>query len=210
MAVQRTFSNGLARTSVTATDERSFDAVEKGAGFIELPRSVYPSLSESSSAKSASTVQPRIQNRKSRTIEFPTDIATYRIFRTSCDRIIEELSKIPRYFHGNAVSDEGVEVVAEVEALLEDLYECRHGQGEILKRIIVAIQSQVNNVQWEKSHAEFLTDIFAFLRVRYLIDESVVATCYDMIKEHGLDPFRGSVATPLAAKRYRIEEIKNE
>jgi hypothetical protein len=208
MSQQRSFAGGLSRASVSAPAERNTNTVEKGSASTDDARSICVSLSASSSAKStAGTLVTRGQARKSTVAEVPTDAASYKKFRGLCDRIIEELQNIPRFLHGDVVTDEGAEVVAEVEALLEELYDCPHGQGEALKRVVVAIQSQVNNVQWEKTHADFLMEVFTFLRVRYLIDESVVAACYDTMKEHGLDPFRGSVAESLVVKRYRIEEI---
>jgi hypothetical protein len=211
MSQHRSFASGFSRASVSAPDERNTDTVEKGSATTDDARSIRVSLSASSSEKStAGTSATRGEARKSTVADVPTDIASYEKFRRLCDRIIEELQNIPRFLHKDVVTDEGAEVVAEVEAILEELYDCPHGQGEALKRVIVAIQSQVNNVQWEKTHADFLMDVFTFLRVRYLINDSVVAECYDMMKERGLDPFRGSVAQPLVVKRYRIEEISTK
>jgi hypothetical protein len=108
------------------------------------------------------------------------------------------------------VSEEGTEVVVEVEVLLEELYACKYGQGESLKRVVVAVQSQVNNARWDRKHVEFLRDVVRFLRVRYLVDEATVEACYEMMKARGLDPFRGSICEPRVVKRYRIEEVAED
>jgi hypothetical protein len=139
--------------------------------------------------------------------ELPKDVAAYREFRKICDDIADELRRIDGFLVENSVSDEGLEVVVEIEALLEDLYDCSHGQGESLKRVVVAVQSQVNNAFWDRRHVEFLKDVVHFLRVRYLVDEATVEACYEMMKTRGLEPFRGTVLEPRVVKRFRIEEV---
>jgi hypothetical protein len=208
MSQQGSFAGGLSRASVQAPDDR-IDTVEKGSGVSDdAPRSIRVSISAASSAESTTSgITNRGQARRWPAADVPTDNKSYEKLRRLCDCIIEELKNIPRFLQGDLVADEGAEVVAEVEALLEELYDCPHGESEVLKRVVVAIQSQVNNVQWERRHAEFLDDVLSYLRVRFLVDESVVAACYDMMKERGLDPFRGSITEPLVVKRYRIEEI---
>lgn len=123
--------------------------------------------------------------------KIPTDAETYRAFRELCTQIIEELRGLWRFLKDDVVSDEGSEIVAEVESLIEKLYDCPFGQGESLKKVVVTIQSQVNHVQWERRHAEFLTDVFTYLRPRRLINDGTVAECCDLIKAHKLDLFRG-------------------
>jgi hypothetical protein len=110
-----------------------------------------------------------------------------------CDDISRELVRMDCFLVDDTVSDEGAGIIAEIEILLERLYACPHGQGESLKRVIVAVQSQVNNAPWDKRHIDFLGDIVRFLRVRHLVDDAAVDACYDMIKARGLDPFRGTI-----------------
>ena len=105
------------------------------------------------------------------------------------------------------VIEAGLEVFVEVEHLLERLYECPWGEGECLKRVVVAVQAQINNSWWTQAHVQFLDDIVGRLRVRYLINEAVVRECYELIELHGLDPFRGGVSEPEVRKRFRIQEV---
>ena len=137
----------------------------------------------------------------------PKDIVAYRIFRRLCDDIFNELRRIDAFIIEEKVSDEGAEVVTEIEALLERLYDCGYGQGESLKRAVVAVQSQVNNARWDRRHVEFLREFVRYLRVRYLVDEAAVNVCYEIMKAQGLDPFRGTICEPSVLKRYRIEEV---
>jgi hypothetical protein len=139
----------------------------------------------------------------------PRESTSYPVYRRLCDETFKELERIDAFIVEGEVSDEGMEVVAEVEALLEQLYACPYGQGESLKRVVVALQSQVNNARWDRRHIDFLRDVVRYLRVRYLVDEATVGACYDMMKAHGLDEFRGTIGAPWVVKRYRIEEVKD-
>lgn len=167
-------------------------------------------ISESSSLSIAlSGVRDAVPAKsKSPRSRHPQDVAANRAFRRLCNSLIEELGKIDVFFVGDEVSDEGAEVVTEVEALLEELYDRPYGQGESLKRVVVAVQSQVNNARWDRRHVDFLRDVFRFLRVRYLVNEATVIACYDAMKARGLDPFCGTIGEPRAVKRYRIEEVE--
>lgn len=136
------------------------------------------------------------------------EVASYVAFRRLSDDIYKEIERIGVFFVADEVSEKGAEVVAEIEVLLEQLYACPYGQGESLKRVVVAVQSQVNNAQWNRRHVEFLRDVVRYLRARYHVDEAAVDACYVMMKERGLDPFRGTVGAPRVVKRYRIEEVK--
>ena len=135
------------------------------------------------------------------------NVANYRAFRCICDDIAQELSRADTFLQGDEMREEGAEIVAEVEVLLEDLYGCPYGQGECLKRVVVALQSQVGNARWDRRLVDFLKEVFGFLRVRYLIDETTVAACFDMMETHGLNPFRGTIREPRVAKKYRIQEV---
>jgi hypothetical protein len=140
--------------------------------------------------------------------KLPKDDTAYRSFRRLCDRLAEELNNIDDFLLKDEIADEGFEVVVEVEHLLEDLYDCPWGENECLKRTVVAIQSQVNNINWTRQHVDFLKDIVNYLRVRYLIDEATVNACYTMLADRGLDLFRGTVSEPKVVKKYRIDEVK--
>jgi hypothetical protein len=133
---------------------------------------------------------------------------SYRSFRRTCDQLRLEIGRIDEFVDNGIVTDEGLEVVVEVEHLLESLYDCPWGEGESLKRVIVAIQSQVANAVWTAKHVDFLKDVIARLRVRYLINADVVNDCYELIETHGLEEFRGSVTETETRKKYRIEEVK--
>ncbi len=147
---------------------------------------------------------------KSAPKRYPQEFALYPAFRRLCDEIRRELGRIYAFLIDDVVSDEGAEVVVEVEELLEQLYAYPYGEGECLKRIVVAVQSQVNNTRWERHHVEFLNDVVRFLRVRYLVDEAAVKACYDFMKSHELNEFRGTICAPQVLKRYRIEEVNDD
>ena len=206
MAEQRFLTNSVSWAGPTT---REAEPIAKGEPAARGGQKSERSISEPSSLKIAtSSVAGEGQASRRRGLEKPPkDIAVYRTFRRLCDRILDELGKIGPFFAGDQVSDEGVEVVAEIEALLEELYTCPHGQGEFLKRLVVAVQSQVNNADWDRRHVAFLREIVRFLRGRYLLDEGTVDACYDLMKEQGLDRFRGTICEPRAVKRYRIEEV---
>jgi hypothetical protein len=155
----------------------------------------------------APAAEPPPQPRRGQPRLPPAQGSHYRHFRQLCDRLVEELKKIDDFLDDGGVTEEGLEVVVEVEALLEALYDCPWGKGESLKRVVVAIQSQVNNANWKRPHVAFLKEVLPYLRVRYVIDDGTVAECYAMIKRQGLDPFRGTVSEPVVLKKYRIEEV---
>lgn len=130
----------------------------------------------------------------------------YGAFRRTCDRLAAELRRVDDYLKDGVLCDEGMEVVVEVEQILDDLYRVDYGQRECLKRIVVAINSQINNIRWTASHSGFLRDTALMLRNSYLVDDSLVKECYALIKRYGLDPFRGTVSESPVLKRYRIVE----
>ncbi len=115
-----------------------------------------------------------------------SDTPAYETFRSLCNAILEELERRDK-----------AQAVAAIGELLERLYDCGHGDDDALKRVIVAVQSQVNRVAWDEAHTRFLFDLFSFLRWRRRLDGETVARCYETLKQHGLDPFRGSVAQPV-------------
>jgi len=133
--------------------------------------------------------------------------APYQDFRRICDELLAEARRADDYLVDGRMSDTGMEIVVEVEQLLDKLYRSTWGTKECLKRIVIAISSQINNVQWTQAHVGFLKDIFLLLRNSYLIDDSLVGECLKLIREHGLEVFRGSIAETEVRKKYRIVEM---
>ena len=86
------------------------------------------------------------------------------------------------------------------------MYACHWGEGENLKMVVVALQSQLNNVQWDRRHVELLKSRVRRLRTAYLIDARCVDDCYQEIEELGLNQFRGTLSEGEVRKRYRIIE----
>lgn len=127
-----------------------------------------------------------------------------------CGRVLEELDELEAadYLVDGTVSDEGAGVVAEIANLLEQLFDCPFGQGESLKSVVVAIQSQTNNADWTPEIVAFLRDTMQFLRARYVVNDQTVDEVYEILKEHGLDPFRGSVSDRDIKTRYRLVEVE--
>ena len=105
------------------------------------------------------------------------------------------------------LSDTGMEVVVEAEQLLDKLYVNTWGERECLKRIVLAIGSQIYNVQWTQAHVAFLKDVVGLLQISYHIDDSLVEECLKLIRVHGLEVFRGTIAETEVRKKYRIMEV---
>ncbi len=118
-----------------------------------------------------------------------------------------EVKRASDYLVEGTMSDMGMEVVVEVEQILDELYRNTWGTNECLKRIVVAIGSQIYNVRWTAAHVGFLKDVVRLLRISYLIDESLVAECLKLIRDHRLEVFRGSIAETEVRTRYRIVEV---
>jgi len=133
-----------------------------------------------------------------------------RQFSQICEQVLDELEGLEAadYLMDGKVSDEGAGVVAEIANLLEQLFDCPFGDGESLKSVVVAIQSQTNNVDWTPEILAFLRDTMQFLRARYVVNDQTVDEVYEILKEHGLDPFRGSVSDRDMKTRYRLVEVE--
>lgn len=128
----------------------------------------------------------------------------HRTYRALCDQLLLHTRRLADFVDQDYVTDEGLEVVVRIEELFEEMYDCGWGSGENLKRLVVAVQSQIGNVRWNRSHVSFLNNLIPFLRQRYLIDGSVVSECQRMVKEHGLDLFRGTVHAPEVRREYSV------
>jgi hypothetical protein len=211
MEEQRALASSLAPSELLGRVNGEVDPVGKAEVARAVGRESGRVISEPSSIKipAGDGKTPREARGKPALKKPPKELAAYRAFRGLCDEILNELRQIDVFLVGDEVNDEGAAVVVEVEELLERLYNCPFGQGESLKRVVVAVQSQVNNVPWARRHVEFLKEIVRYLRVRYLVDEASVHACYEMMKARGLDPFRGTVCEPRVVKRYRLEEVKD-
>lgn len=108
----------------------------------------------------------------------------------------------------DVIEEEASGTVAEIQDLLERLYDCLFGEGESLKSVVVVIQSQLNNAKWTTKHVSFLRSAIKFLRVRRIVNDQTVAEIGAMIEEYGLDPFRGTVTDDGFVARYRVEKIE--
>lgn len=139
----------------------------------------------------------------------PSKSGVYQSYRRLCARLVAELERADDYLVDGGLSDEGMEVVVEVEQILEELYRVPWGKHECLKRVVVAIESQIKNAQWTVDHVCFLQDIARFLQNTYQIDDAFVRKCYDMMAGYGLDVFRGTVAETEVRKKYRIVEDRS-
>jgi len=129
-----------------------------------------------------------------------------RQFAQICQRVLSELDALrdAQYVMDGRVADEGAGVVAEITNLLESLFDCPFGEGESLKSTVVAIQSQTNNADWSQEIVDFLREAMGFLQARYVVNEQTVDEVYEIMREHALDPFRGSVSDRGIKTRYRL------
>jgi len=134
-----------------------------------------------------------------------------RRFSEICGRVLGELDDLEGadYLVDGKVSDEGAGVIAEIANLLEKLFDCPFGEGESLKSVVAAIQSQTNNADWSRQIVDFLRDVMVFLRARYVVNDQTVDEVYEIVKEHGLDPFRGSVSDRGIKTRYRLVKAED-
>ena len=136
----------------------------------------------------------------------PPEASGYPVFRRICDAILTEIGQLQEFLNGDRLVGDWFGPVVEIEALLEQLYDTPWGEAESLKRIVVAIQAQINNSTLDHRHVSFLTDVFRNLRVRYLIDSAAVDEVLRAVQQHKLDLFRGTVSEPIIQKRFKIVE----
>ena len=139
----------------------------------------------------------------------PAGKANYQAFRRLCERLVAELERAEDYLIDGRFSEEGVGMILEVQQILDELYRVPWGNRECLKRVVVAIRSQINNIQWTTDHACFMQDVARLLRNTYQIDDSFLKECYKMISGYGLDVFRGTITETEVRKRYRIVEVES-
>ncbi len=129
-------------------------------------------------------------------------------FKRICDDLDAEIQVVESFLVHDVIEEEASGTVAEIQDLLERLYDCLFGEGESLKSVVVVIQSQLNNAKWTTKHVSFLRSAIKFLRVRRIVNDQTVAEIGAMIEEYGLDPFRGTVTDDGFVARYRVEKIE--
>ncbi len=129
-------------------------------------------------------------------------------YRRFCDELVADARGLQEHFASGGNTEDAAGLAAELEAILESLYDCRFGEEDAIKSVVVAIQSQVLNVIWTQEIASFMVDVAAFLRARFTIDAETVDTVNDIIEEHGLDVFRGTVSEPQVRSSSR--HVKSE
>ena len=134
-------------------------------------------------------------------------LGKYKLFRRHCDQLRLEAERIADFMSDGVVTDEGLEVIVEVEHHLEKLYDCPWSEGENLRKVVVLLQSQLLNAKWTEKHAKFLREAIRLIRLSYVIDADLIEQIFNLVEEFDLDQFRGTVMETEVRKRYRIEEI---
>lgn len=122
------------------------------------------------------------------------DVRAYTEFRRLCDDLRANVSELMQCVAGDELTDEAAGPIVEIEHLLERMYDCPWGEPEALKKVVVAIQSQVLNVDWTLDHARFVQNAVSFLRAQYAINSRTVDEIYGAIRQFGFDVFRGTVS----------------
>jgi hypothetical protein len=138
------------------------------------------------------------------------DDGARRDYKVLCEDIDEQLRQLDRYIEDGGVADEASGVVAEIQDLLERLYDCPFGEGESLKSVVVALQSQLNNSEWSDKHVEFAKTAIKYLKTRWIVSSQTADEIDDMIEEFGLDPFRGTVSASDVLVEYRLKRVETQ
>ncbi len=130
-----------------------------------------------------------------------------RQYKLLCEDVLEHLRDLQGYIEDGVLADDASSGIAEIQQLLEEMYDCPFGQGESLKSVVVALQSQVHNVEWTPVHVKFLRAAFEYLRRRWIITGQTAAEIDDIIEEFGLDVFRGTVSDADVLVEYHLEKV---
>ncbi len=186
------------RLTDAAIDGGSIGVVEKGAS--------RPLAYVAAETQSTSGTPTGYAARSKAPKSLPVDERDYKKFRTLCDGILAEVRELESMLARNSFADTWVGSAAEIEVLLEDLYDAKWGKVDCLKRVVAKLQAQLNNARWDARHVAFLDDVFRGLRVRYSIDDTAVREIAEAVARHGLDPFRGSLSDSGTSKRLKIVE----
>ncbi|MDB5312086.1 MAG: hypothetical protein JWO38_6288 [Gemmataceae bacterium] len=138
------------------------------------------------------------------------DPALYKRFRRLCDSILSEVRELEASISEGRLPDDWLGSAAEIEALLEQLYDVPWGQRDALKGVVTAILFQVVNADWHPNHVMFLKDMISRLRSRYSIDQTAVKECAESVRLYELDQFRGTATKPMVRTHYKIVEDTGE
>lgn len=131
----------------------------------------------------------------------------YQGFRALCDNLYAEAQELQRVASHEDFGSSTDGFALELGALLDELYDFEAmpvKQKDILERIVVEVQSQLNNVDWDTRHISFIFDFAGFIRSRSHLVEDHLGIVIDMIKECGLDPYRGTLSGSDSIKKYNL------
>lgn len=136
------------------------------------------------------------------------DPAVWKRFRTTCDAILRELRRIKPAVGRTELPDDWVTAAAEIEGLVQELYDISWGKKDALKRVVVKVESQINNAIWTHRHVGFLEDVFVALRNRYSVNDTTVREVAELVKSHDLPLFRGSLSADHLRKQFKLVEVE--
>ncbi len=138
------------------------------------------------------------------------DPTQYKRFRTICDATLREVRRLKPPVGQTALPDDWMTAAAEIEALVQDLYDVAWGEKDALKRVVLKVEGQINNAIWDHRHVGFLEDVFVTLRHRYSINDTTVGEVADLVKSHGLPLFRGTLSADDLRKQFKLVEVESQ
>ncbi len=138
------------------------------------------------------------------------DPAQYKRFRTICDAVLREVRRLKPAASQTTLPDDWMTAAAEIEALVQDLYDVAWGEKDALKRVVVKVESQINNAIWDHRHVGFLEDVFVSLQHRYSINDTTVGEVADLVKDRGLPLFRGTLSADNLRKHFKLVEVESQ
>lgn len=138
--------------------------------------------------------------------DIPAERIEFDTFRRLCGAAQREITQLETLAPGGCDGGEDAAGnLLELEAILDELYDCGLDETDSLKALIVAIQSQVYGAGVSPGLVQFLRETFRYLRARYIIRREHVDEVFEIMEEAGLDRFRGTIAAPENAKKYQID-----
>ena len=135
------------------------------------------------------------------------DFRKFMSLRNDLARVVDRLDQ---FVEGDSVSEDASTVVAEIEAILEEFYECKYGKGEALKQFVLTVLGQTRNSNITVRHVRFLKDVSQFLSSQMLIDDTAVDWLMEQTDSRGLDMFRGVLTDTGIVKRFKIVEVTSD
>lgn len=84
------------------------------------------------------------------------------------------------------------DLITMIDELVEKLYQCSENRN--IKTIAVVLKSQLNKAKWKQKHLSFLKEVMTYMMDKSTIDENDANLIWDMIKKHGLNPYRGTLS----------------